>query len=89
VGTQYRSVVFYTTEEQKKITEDFISEINNSNKEGGKVVTEVLLLGKFYEAEDYHKDYFEKNPNQAYCQVIINPKLDKVKQKFAELLKTN
>lgn len=88
VGTQYRSVIFYTTEAQKKETEDFISEINSSNNQGARVITEVLPLEKFYEAENYHKDYFERNPNQAYCQIIINPKLDKVKENFANLLKT-
>lgn len=87
VGTQYRSVIFYTTEEQKKISEDFIKEINDSSSDGRSVVTEVLPLDKFYEAENYHKDYFERNPEQAYCQIVINPKLDKVKEHFTQLLK--
>lgn len=86
-GTQYRSVIFYTTEEQKKVSEDFIEEINNSNVQGDKVVTEVLPLQVFYPAESYHRDYFERNPEMAYCQVVINPKLDKIKEKFAQLLK--
>ena len=87
VGTQYRSVIFYTTDEQKNISEEFIKEINNSTKEGKNIVTEVLPLSVFYPAESYHKDYFERNPEQAYCQIVINPKLDKVKEKFANLLK--
>ena len=87
VGTQYRSVIFYTTEDQKKEAEDFIKGINDSNKNGNPVVTEVEPLQKFYEAENYHHDYFANNPNAGYCQVIINPKLEKVQHQFADLLK--
>jgi peptide-methionine (S)-S-oxide reductase len=87
VGTQYRSVIFYTTPEQKKEAEDFIKEINKSSKSGKPVVTEIKPLDKFYVAENYHKDYFERNPMNSYCQIIINPKLEKVQEKFAELLK--
>lgn len=88
VGTQYRSVIFYTTEGQKEQTENFISEINTSSKEGSPVVTEIKPLEKFYEAENYHKDYFANNKGNPYCELVINPKLEKVKQKFSELLKT-
>lgn len=87
IGTQYRSVIFYTTPEQKKEAEAFIKEINDSNKSGGKVVTDIEPLDKFYEAENYHKDYFAKNPGNSYCQIVINPKLDKVREHFAELLR--
>lgn len=87
VGTQYRSVVFYTTEEQKRITNEFINEINGSNAEGSKVVTEVLPLGEFYVAENYHKDYYERNQEAGYCQVIISPKLEKVQKEFSSLLR--
>ncbi len=86
VGTQYRSVIFYTTEEQKEQTEKFINEINNSSKEGSPIVTEVKPLERFYEAENYHKDYFANNPGNPYCELVINPKLEKVKQKFSELI---
>ncbi len=86
VGTHYRSIILYTTENQKKEAEDFIKEINASNSGGKALVTEVKPLEKFYEAEDYHKDYFARNQDQAYCQIVINPKLEKVQQKFAELL---
>jgi len=85
-GEQYRSVVFYTTPLQKKETEDFIREINDSNKFGRKVVTSVEPLSVFYEAEDYHKNFFAKNQNAPYCQLIINPKLEKVQKEFADLL---
>ena len=86
VGTQYRSVIFYTTDAQKAEAERFIADINASNEEGASVVTEVVPLEKFYPAESYHKDYYARNENAAYCQIIINPKLEKVKQKFAALL---
>ena len=89
VGTQYRSVVFYTTQEQQIETEKFIEEINASSDQGAKIVTEVKPLTVFYKAESYHQDYFEKNPSSAYCQIVINPKLEKVQQKFANLLKNN
>lgn len=87
VGTQYRSVIFYSTEDQKKIAIDFIKEINDSSKLGKPIATEVLPLQKFFVAEDYHKDYFANNPGNPYCEVVINPKLQKVQEKFAELLK--
>jgi methionine-S-sulfoxide reductase len=87
VGTQYRSVVFYENDDQKIQIEKFIDDINNSNSAGAPVVTTVELLTKFYPAEDYHKDYFAKNPSNPYCTVIINPKLQKVQEKFTQLLK--
>ena len=89
VGTQYRSAIFYMTEEQKIEAEKMIAEIDASSTEGDKVVTEVTPLGVFYPAENYHKDYFAKNPEQGYCQLVINPKVEKVQQKFAELLRKN
>ncbi len=88
VGTQYRSVVFFTTDEQKKIAEEFIKEINDSNEHGASVVTELEPLKEFYEAENYHKDYFATHPDNPYCEVIINPKLEKVQKEFGALLKT-
>ena len=86
IGTQYRSTVLYTTENQKLETENFIKEINESNSAGAPVVTEVRPLTQFFEAEDYHKDYFNKNPGNPYCAVVINPKLKKVQERFAKLL---
>ena len=87
VGTQYRSVVFYTTEGQKTEALDFIKELNASSKAGQPIVTAVQPLDKFWEAENYHQDYYAKNPGNPYCEVVINPKLEKVKREFAELLK--
>ena len=86
VGTQYRSVIFYTTPEQKMEAERFIKEINDSNAMGKPIVTAVEPLTKFYAAENYHQDYYAKNPGNPYCEIIINPKLQKVQEKFAELL---
>ena len=86
VGAQYRSVIFYTTLEQKQTAESFIKELNESSQSGRLIITEVLPLDKFYTAEDYHKDYYDKNKSAPYCEVVINPKLEKVQQKFAELL---
>ncbi len=87
VGTQYRSAVFFTTPEQQIIVENFIQELNASSNEGKPLVTEVAALDIFYPAESYHKDYFARNKGAPYCQVIINPKLEKVQKKFAELLR--
>lgn len=89
VGTQYRSAIFYTTPRQKEEAEAFVREIDASSKEGGLVVTEVKPLTNFYEAESYHEDYFARNPKQAYCNLVINPKVEKVQKEFTELLKHN
>ena len=86
IGTEYRSVIFYTTEEQKLAAEKFIKDINASSSSGKHVVTEVAPLTHFYPAEDYHRDYYAQNKNAAYCQIVINPKLEKVQEKFASLL---
>jgi peptide-methionine (S)-S-oxide reductase len=87
VGTQYRSTVLYETPEQKAVAEKFIADLNASNDFGKPIVTLVEPLDMFYEAEDYHKDYYARNKSQGYCQAVINPKLTKVREKFAKLLK--
>lgn len=89
IGSQYRSAVFYTNEEQRNEAEKFIKELNDSAHEGKPVVTELKPLNNFYEAEDYHKEYYARNKENAYCQVVIHPKLKKVQEKFAELLDKN
>lgn len=86
VGNQYRSVIFYTSPEQRAEAERFIALINSSNELGKPVVTVLEPLAKFYEAENYHHDYFARNPGNPYCEVIINPKLEKVGKEFADLL---
>lgn len=85
VGTQYRSAIFYTTPEQKKKAKEYIARFGGEN--GNPVITEVNPLVTFYEAEDYHKNYFERNPEKGYCQLVIYPKVEKVQEKFKELLK--
>lgn len=87
IGSQYRSVIFYTSDGQKREAERFLADINASSKSGGPTVTELLPLTEFFEAENYHKDYYANNKSAPYCQVIINPKLDKVQKEFGELLK--
>jgi len=87
IGPQYRSVILYSTQQQKSDAESFINEINSSHKEGQSVVTEIKPLGKFYEAEEYHRDYYKNNKDQPYCQIVINPKLRKVQRQFQDLLK--
>ena len=89
IGPQYRSTILYADDAQKKEAETFITELNASSPDGKPIATEVALLGKFYPAEEYHQDYYKKNPNQGYCQVIIAPKLQKVQEKFADLLKAH
>ena len=89
VGTQYRSAIFSTTDAQKSDAEAFIKQLTESDPGGKPIVTEVKPLDKFYEAEDYHHEYFKNNPAQPYCQVIIEPKVQKLEKQFAELLKTH
>jgi peptide-methionine (S)-S-oxide reductase len=80
VGTQYRSIILYTTGEQKRIVEQYIDGL--AEVYGPPVVTEVKQLERFYPAESYHQRYFEKNPGQGYCKVVISPKVDKIKSKL-------
>ncbi len=89
VGSQYRSIVLYTNKEQKKTAEQFFKNINESSPKGRPVVTEIKPLDKFFEADDYHKDYYARNKSAPYCQIVINPKLEKVKKEFGKLLKTS
>jgi peptide-methionine (S)-S-oxide reductase len=88
VGPQYASVIFFSTPEQKEQAESFIQKLNAGESQGVSIVTRVRPLGQFWPAEDYHKQYYEHHKNESYCQIVINPKLDKVKEKFAQLLKS-
>jgi peptide-methionine (S)-S-oxide reductase len=89
VGTQYRSIILYAGEEQKREAEQFIAELDGSAVHGDPIVTEVKPLDEFYVAEEYHRNYYANNPYQPYCQVMIPPKLRKVHKQFAELLKSH
>ena len=85
VGTQYRSAIFCNTEERSLIV-DFIQYLEKENIFKDKIVTEVNNIGDFYVAEQYHHDYFTKNPENAYCQAVINPKLAKLRVNFSDLI---
>ncbi len=87
VGEQYRSVIFYANEEQKKAAEEFIAQLTKDAVYSVSIVTQIKPLDKFYEAEDYHHNYFEQNKDKPYCQLIINPKLQKFKQHYSKLMK--
>ncbi|HEX8847712.1 MAG TPA: peptide-methionine (S)-S-oxide reductase MsrA [Pyrinomonadaceae bacterium] len=87
VGTQYRSAIFYHSQEQKEIAEKTISELNAEEIWDAPIVTEVVPLDKFYVAEDYHQEYFQQNPSQPYCRAVVAPKVAKFRQKFLEKLK--
>jgi peptide-methionine (S)-S-oxide reductase len=87
VGTQYRSGIYYHTEEQKKIALEIIKALNESKAYDRPIVTEVAAVATFYPAEDYHQNYFNDNTNQPYCQYVIRPKLDKFKKVFKDKLK--
>jgi peptide-methionine (S)-S-oxide reductase len=82
VGTQYRSVVFYHNEEQRQAAEAFKRELDQSGAFASPIVTEISPLRTFYSAEDYHQDYFRRNPAQAYCAAVIRPKVDKFRAAF-------
>lgn len=88
VGTQYRSVIFFHNEEQKQLAlnvkKDFAP-----NYWDDPIVTEISAYTDFYPAEDYHQNYFNSNPNQGYCRIVIQPKLKKFRESYPELLKTN
>jgi len=86
-GTQYRSVVFYHNNEQKKTAEAYKKQLATSQVYKSPIVTEISPATTFYPAEDYHQNYYELNPTQGYCQYVIRPKVDKFKKQFASKLK--
>ena len=87
VGTQYRSAIFYHSDEQKRVAEEIIKEVDESQVWGRPVVTEVTPFDKFYIAEDYHQEYYASNPNQPYCRVVIEPKVVKFRKHYMDRLK--
>lgn len=89
VGTQYRSVIFYHNEEQKKIAETSLMEIEEEGLWDDPIVTTIEPLKNYYVAENYHQNYFENNPNAGYCSYVIAPKIKKFKNEFKHLLKTS
>ena len=87
VGTQYRSAIFYHSPEQKAQAEAIIAELTAEKAFPGRIVTEVVPVEQFHMAEKYHQEYFENNPNQPYCQVVVAPKVAKFRAKFAQRMK--
>jgi peptide-methionine (S)-S-oxide reductase len=87
-GTQYRSAIFYHTLEQKAIAGELIAELERSEIWDDPIVTELTPFEAFYPAEEYHRDYFQRNPSQPYCQAVVAPKVAKFRGKYLEKLKT-
>jgi peptide-methionine (S)-S-oxide reductase len=82
-GPQYRSVIFFHSEEQRRAAAEIIAELNREGAFGRPIVTELRPAGTFYIAEDYHQEYFRNNPNQPYCSFVVSPKVRKFREKFA------
>ena len=88
VGTQYRSAVFYHDDAQKEAVEAFVRELEAEGAyDEGEIVTEIEPLEEFYRAEEYHQNYYEKNPNDQYCSIQAEPKVQKVREKFTDKIK--
>ena len=87
VGTQYRSAIFYHNESQKKDAELIIAQLESEGVYDDKIVTEITPFDVYYEAEDYHQNYYNNNKNQGYCRAVINPKLDKFVKKYSAKIK--
>jgi peptide-methionine (S)-S-oxide reductase len=87
VGTQYRSAIFYQDEAQRTLAEAVMREFAESNVWQAPIVTELVPLTAFYSAEEYHQDYFRKNPEQQYCQLVVAPKVGKLRKHFYQQLR--
>jgi peptide-methionine (S)-S-oxide reductase len=87
VGTQYRSAIFYTTDEQKQASIAMIKTLTDENVFDSPIVTEVTPASAFYKAEQYHQNYFNDNPNKSYCAFVIQPKLNKFAKEFTDKIK--
>jgi peptide-methionine (S)-S-oxide reductase len=87
VGTQYRSVIFWHSEDQKRVAEEVMAELEREKVWDAPLVTELAPLERFYPAEGYHQEYYQRNPNQAYCRVVIEPKVAKFRKTFLERLR--
>lgn len=86
-GTQYRSAIFYHDEEQRRAAEEFVRELEAEHVFDDPIVTKLEPLKAFYPAEEYHREYYRRNPNQAYCRAVIAPKVAKLRSKYLEKLK--
>jgi len=86
IGSQYRSIILYSDEEQQQEAEALRMELEKAKTHSAPIVTEILPLGEFYPAEEYHYNYYARNQNQPYCQMVISPKVSKFKKKYGEKL---
>ena len=86
-GTQYRSVIFYKNEEQKKVAQNIIANLKKAKVYDSQIVTTLEPFTKFYKADEYHQDYYAKNKNKQYCQMVIQPKIEKFEKVFKNKLK--
>ncbi|MBI1933974.1 MAG: peptide-methionine (S)-S-oxide reductase MsrA, partial [Ignavibacteriales bacterium] len=87
VGTQYRSVIFYHNDEQKKVAEEYKTKLESAKVFKDPIVTEITKFKNFFPAENYHQDYYEQNKSQPYCSFVITPKVEKFKKVFHDKLK--
>jgi peptide-methionine (S)-S-oxide reductase len=87
MGTQYRSEIFYHTDDQKKEAEQMIADLENEKIFNNKIVTKITPINNYFTAENYHVNYYNNNKNQGYCRMVINPKLEKFKKKYRKKLK--
>ena len=87
IGTQYRSAIFYHSQDQKVVAENVVATLTKENVFNRPIVTEIVPAAPFYVAEEYHQEYFVRNPTQPYCSYLINPKLAKFRNQFSEKLK--
>ena len=85
IGTQYRSAIFYENEEQRRVAQEIMAEIEREDVYGKPITTQLEPLGEFFPAEEYHRDYYARNPGQGYCAAIIAPKLAKYRKNFETL----
>lgn len=89
VGSQYRSGIFYNSETQKEIAESYLKALTEAKVFDKPIVTEITKASTFYKAENYHQNYYNNNKSQGYCMAVINPKLDKFREKFKNKIKSN
>lgn len=88
VGTQYRSAIFYHNDRQRAVAVQLIGEFDRAGLWGQPIVTQIAPLDRFYHAEDYHQQYFARHPEQAYCQIVISPKVSSLRKQWAKRLKS-
>jgi peptide-methionine (S)-S-oxide reductase len=87
VGTQYRSAIFYHSDEQRRVAEEIVRELDAEKAFANPIVTEIQPAGEFWPAENYHNEYFRRNPDQPYCSYVVAPKVSKFRKKFAAMMR--